>query len=198
MTVMARRYAILGPCGCNLFQFQPPELSTFIRHSRLDRSPAAATAIVIRSVRRHFNDIFFPDDRPDHIPQIFGDHIAQAFTDQVAGIMNRKFNLPTGVPFRTDGESTLPNPFGIIFDDAFELKPVGYVKPLQSGPDSIKLMPSLRIEPDTAPEFIHGPGFGAHDAFPAAFIGQKHAVVFRSPSLTAVSPGRTDPMQNLP
>jgi hypothetical protein len=57
-----------------------------------------------------------------------------------------KILVPVGIDF----EFSLPDPLGIILNDAFDFKLMLDVEFFQSGPDCKKFVPSLGIEPDLA------------------------------------------------
>jgi hypothetical protein len=150
MTVVARRNAVIRLCRQNLVGFEAAVASTCFRVSGLEKSSAAAAAVIVRPVRLHVDEVFFTHHRFHRISQIFGHRIPKAFADQLAGILNRKFNFKILVPIGIDLEFSLSDPLGIILNDASDFKLVLDVEFFQSGPDCKKFVPSLGIEPDLA------------------------------------------------
>jgi hypothetical protein len=198
VAVVAWRNTVVRFGGENLIGFALSICASLIRITGLEESAAAAAAEIVRSIGIHIDIIFFSHNSFDDIAQIFGHRIAEGFTNQLARILNRKCDLTVLVPVGVDLEFTLPDPLGIILNDALDFKIVGDVEFFQSGPDCKKFVPSLGIEPDLALEIIHGFGLDFYNMFPGVIISKKHAVVFRRPSFGTVCPVSPCEMENLP
>jgi len=149
----------------------------------LQESAAATATIIVGSVGLHVNKVFLAHNRSDHKTQVLGNRIAQSFPDKLARVLHCELHFQIFVPVGIDFELALSDPLGIVFDDAFGFKVMLYVELFQSDPDCEKFMPSLGIEPDLAPEIIHGFGFGSHYFFPAVKILTEQAVVLSGPAL---------------
>jgi len=122
--------------GClDLLVFQFSILQTLILEPGLQKSAAAAAAVVIGSVGLHVDKIFFAHNGSDHKPKVFGNGIAIALSYDLAGILNREFDFQVLVPVGIDLQLAFTNPFGIIFIDVLNFKIVLEVKFFQSGPD---------------------------------------------------------------
>jgi hypothetical protein len=76
-----------------------------------------------------------PDDLFDHVAKVLGDRVAETLSDQLAGILDRELDLQVLVPVGVDLEFALPDPFGVVLDDAGDFEVVGNVEFFQSGPD---------------------------------------------------------------
>ena len=105
------------------------------RHSGLEKTAAAAAAVIVGFVGRHVDKILFAHNGFNHESQIIGNRIAKCFTHELAGILNREFHLQVLVPVGIDLQLSFPDPLGIILNDAFDFKIVGNVEFFQSGPD---------------------------------------------------------------
>jgi hypothetical protein len=101
----------------------------------LQKAAAAATAIIIGSVRVHLDKIFLAHDRLDGKSKIFGNGVPEAFAHDLARILNGKFNLQILVPVGIDLQFSFPNPLRIVFVNVFHLKIVGNVEFFQSCQD---------------------------------------------------------------
>ena len=135
VAIVARGNAIRGACRQNLIRFEFAKGPALFGQSGLQEATAAATAIIVRSVGYHINKILFSDDRFDYISQIFGNRIAKRLAYNLTGILHGKFNLEVLVPVGIDLESSLPDPFGIVFIDVFDDKVVLDVELFQSCQD---------------------------------------------------------------
>ena len=198
MAVVAGRDAV-SRLGCqDLICFAFAVGAPFIRKTGLQEPAAAAAAEIVGFVGIHLDKIFFTHHGLDHIAQVFGHGVAESFSNQLAGVLNGKLDLTVLVPVGIDLEFAFPDPLGIILNDAFDFKIIVEFEFFQSGPDCEKFVPSLRIEPDLAPQVFHGFLFDLHDVFPVFVVGHEHAVVFRGPAFGAVGPVRTHQVQNLP
>ena len=154
----------------------------------LQEPAAAAAAVVVRPVGAHVDKIFFTDHRLDHIPQVLRHRVTERFTDQLAGVLDREFDLTVFVPFGTDFQLAFFDPLGIVLNDALDFEIEIEVELLRSGPDREQFVPSLGVEPDLAAQVLHRFLLDLHDVLPVFVIGHEHAVVFRRPTLGAVSP----------
>lgn len=132
---MARGNAIVGTGVVDLLKFQPSICAPGFRKSGLQKSAATAAAEIIGPVRRHVDKIVFPDAGFDHKPQIFGDRVPQGLAYQLAGILDSEGDPQLFVPVRVEFELSLPDPFGIILDDTFDLEIVWYLEFIQPDPD---------------------------------------------------------------
>jgi len=150
MAVMARCNAVIRLCCQDLVCFEFPVVTPRIRIPGLEKSAAAAAAIVVRPVGVHFDEIFFTHHRLHGISQILGHRVPKGFANQLTGILNRKFDFQVFVPVGVDLQLPFFDPLGIILDDASDLKLVLDIEFFQSGPDCKKFVPSLGIEPDLA------------------------------------------------
>jgi hypothetical protein len=188
VAVMTGRNAIIRFCSHYLLKFAFAVLAPGFGKSGLKESPAAATAVVVRLVGSHLYKIFLAHNRFNNIPQVICHGIAQTLTNQLARVLYGKFYSAIFVPVGIDFEFSFPDPLGIILNNALALEIVLDIEFFQPDPDCKKFVPSLRVEPDLALEIIHCFGFDRYNMFPTLIIRQKHAVVFRRPSLGAISP----------
>jgi len=135
MTVVTGRYTVVRLCCQNLVRLEFPVAAPLFRISGLEKSAAAAAAIIVRPVGMHVDEIFFAHHRPHRIPQIFGHRIPKGLAYQLAGILYGKFDFKILVPVGIDLQLSFPNPLGIILNDALDFKIVLDVEFFQSGPD---------------------------------------------------------------
>ena len=135
MAIMTRGNGVRCSCGHNLVIFYLAEGPALIRPSILQKSTAAAAAVVVGAVGRHVDEIFLSDNRLGHVSQILCHRISQALAHQLAGILYRKLDPQILIPIRVDLESTLSDPFGIEFDDSDDFEIVLDPEFCQSGPD---------------------------------------------------------------
>lgn len=135
MAVVAAGDAIVCTGFHNLIIFQPSVGAALIGVTRLQEASAAAAAVVVGFVGRHFNDIFFSHYRFDDISQIICDDVTIAFANDLAGVLNGKFDFPVLVPFRADFEPSLPYPFGIVGVDGSNFEFMIDIVFFQSSPD---------------------------------------------------------------
>lgn len=103
--------------------------------SCLEKSAAAAAAIVVGAVGYHIDKIFFPYNGSNNITQVFSNGVSIAFPDDLTGILDREFNLQILVPVGVDRKFSLTDPFGIIFINIFYFKIVFNVVFFQSCQD---------------------------------------------------------------
>ena len=188
MAVVTWCNAVIGFCRQNLVGFELAVSPAFFRISSLEKSTAAATAIIVRPVRVHFNKIFFTHHCFHRVPQIFCHRIPKGLSHQLAGVLNREFDFQVLVPVGIDLQLSFPDPLGIILNDTLDLKVVLDVEFFQSEPDCKQLVPSLGIEPDLGFEIIYGFGLDSYNFLPVFIVGQKQAVIFRRPSFCSVCP----------
>ena len=135
MAVMAAGDTVIRAGSFYLFILQPAEFQTMFFHAGLEETAAAATAIIVGPVGRHIYKVFFPDDRFDHISQIFGNGLPKGLAHDLAGILHGKFNLQILVPIGVYLEPSLANPFGIVFIDVLDDKVMLDVEFFQSCQD---------------------------------------------------------------
>ena len=164
----------------------------------MQKSAAAAAAVVVGAVGGHINEILFAHHRFDHIPQVLRHRISEALAHQLTGVLHGEFDAQILVPVGIDLQFALPDPLGVVLDDAFDFKVVVDFVFLQSDPDCEQFVPSFGIEPDLAPEIFDGFGLGAHNFLPVFIIRHEHTVVFCCPSCTGVGPVCTHNIKNLP
>jgi hypothetical protein len=188
VTVMARRNTVIRSCCHYLLKFASAVFASGFGKSRLKESPPSATAVVVRLVGSHLYKIFHAHNCFNNITKVVCHRVAQTLSNQLAWVLYRKFYFQIFVPVGIDFEFSFPDPLGIILNNALALKIVLDVEFFQPDPDCKKFVPSLRVEPDLALEIIHCFGLDFYNMLPTLVIRQKHAVVFRRPSLGAVSP----------
>ena len=93
MAVMATGDTVVSP-GCHdLVEFHLAIGSALFRIPGLEESAATTAAIIIRFIRRHFDDVFLADHRFDNEPQIVGNRVTKALTHDLAGILDGEFDL---------------------------------------------------------------------------------------------------------
>ena len=102
MAIVARCNAVIRLCCQNLVCFEFAVATTRLRISGLEKPSAAATAVVVRPVRVHFDKIFFTHHRFHRIPQIFSHRIPKSLSHQLAGILYREFDFQILVPVGID------------------------------------------------------------------------------------------------
>ena len=93
-------------------------------HTRLKKTTTAAATIIIGPVGHHIYKIFFPDDRFDHISQIFGNGVTKRLAYDLAGVLHGKFNFQILIPVGIDFQPAFPDPFGVVFINVFDDKVV--------------------------------------------------------------------------
>jgi hypothetical protein len=188
VAVMARRNTVIRSCNHYLLIFAFAVFASGFGKSGLKESSAAATAVVVRLVGRHVYKIFLAHNSLNNIPKFLCHRVAQTLSNQLAWVLYRKFYFQIFVPIGINFQFSFPDPLGIILDNALALKIVLDVEFFQPDPDCKKFVTSFRVEPDLGLEIIHCFGFDPYNMLPTFVICQKHAVVFRRPSLGAVSP----------
>ena len=135
MTIMAAGDTIIRTGFLYLFVFETAKFQTLLFHSGLEEAAAAAATIVIGPVGRHVYKVFFPDDRFDHIAQIFSNGVPKGLAHNLAGVLDGKLNFQILVPIGIDLELSLADPFGIVFIDVLDDKVVLDVEFFQSCQD---------------------------------------------------------------
>jgi hypothetical protein len=135
MAIMAAGNTVSRAGFLYLFILQPAEFQTLIFHAGLEETAAAAAAIIVGPVGGHIYKVFFPDDRFDHIAQIFGDRFPKCLAHDLTGILDGKFNFQILVPIGIYLELSLADPFGIVFIDVLDDKVMLDVEFFQSCQD---------------------------------------------------------------
>lgn len=182
----------------NLTKFQFPVFPTCVGITRLQKAPSPTATEIVGSIGLHVDKVFLSHNAFDHKTKIFCNGIAKGFSNQLTRILNRKFYFEISIPVGTDFEFSLPDPSGIIFDNAFCFEIVSNIEFFESDPDCKKLMPSLCVEPYLASKIIHGFSLKSYNLFPFFQVGTEQAIVFRRPSFGTISPIGPDRMQNFP
>ena len=101
----------------------------------MQKTAATAAAVVVGPVGVHVDKVFFTHDGFDDKTQVFGDWIAIGFANDLTRVLNRKLNFEIFVPIGVDVELALPDPFGVVFVDVFDLEFVGNIEFFQSCQD---------------------------------------------------------------
>lgn len=100
------------------------------------KEAAAATAtVIVRLVRGHLNNIFFPNHRLNDKAQIVGNDIAEPFSDDLAGVLDGEFYFSLAIPIGAYFKASFPDPFSVIGIDGSDFKFVIDIEFFQSGPD---------------------------------------------------------------
>ena len=102
MAVMAAGDTVIRTGRLYLLVLQPAEFQTLFFHTGLQKTAAAAAAIVVGPVGDHIDKIFFADDRLDHVSQIFGNRIPKSLAHDLTGVLDGKFNFEVLVPVGID------------------------------------------------------------------------------------------------
>ena len=135
MAVMAAGDTVVRAGGLYLLILQPAEFQTLFFHAGLEETAAAAATIIVGPVGHHIDEIFFSNDRFDHVSQVFGNGIAKSLANDLAGVLDGKFNFQVLVPVGVDLEPSFPDPFGIVFIDVLDDKVVLDLELFQSCQD---------------------------------------------------------------
>ena len=135
VAVVASGNAVIRTGCFDLSIFNAPVLQSFFFESGLQKTAAAAAAIIVGSVGLHVDKIFFAHNGFYYKPKIFRDWIAVTFSDNLAGILNGEFNLQVFVPVGVDLEFAFTDPFCVIFVNVFNVKFMVDTIFFQSGPD---------------------------------------------------------------
>ncbi|RZB31229.1 MAG: hypothetical protein SRB2_04754 [Desulfobacteraceae bacterium Eth-SRB2] len=188
VAVMAGRNTVIRSCCHYLLKFPFAVFASGFGKSGLKEPSSAATAVVVRLVGSHFYKIFLAHNCFNNIPQVFCHRVAQTLANQLAWVLYSKFYFQVFVPVGINFQFSFPDPLGIILNNALDLKIVIDVEFFQPDPDCKKFVPSFRVEPNFVLKIIYSFGLDPNNMLPTLVIRQKHAVVFRCPSLGAVSP----------
>lgn len=135
MAVVAPGNAVVCACGFDLVVLDFTVLQAFLLEPGLQKSAAAAAAVVVGAVGLHVDEVFFAHHGFDHKPQVFCNGIPIAFAYDLAGVLDREFDLQVLVPVGVDFKFAFADPFGIILINIFDFKIVFQVEFFQSGPD---------------------------------------------------------------
>lgn len=98
MTVVTACNAVICPCSLNLCIFNFSIFKALVFKTGLQKTTAAAAAIVIGSIRLHIYKVFFPYNGFDDKSQILCNRVSIAFSDNLARILNCKFNFKIFIP----------------------------------------------------------------------------------------------------
>lgn len=91
VAVVAGGYDVVGP-GCqNLLDLEGSVFPALFGVACLKRAATTATAVVVRAVWVHVDEIFFTNNGFCYKAQVFGDGVAKAFAHELAGVLYRKF-----------------------------------------------------------------------------------------------------------
>ena len=90
MTVVAAGDTVIRTGLLDLLILQPAEFQPLFFHAGLQKTTAAAAAIIVGAVGNHVNKIFFANYRFDHISQVFGNGIAKGLAHDLTGIVERQ------------------------------------------------------------------------------------------------------------
>jgi hypothetical protein len=135
MAIVAAGNTVIRAGRLDLFILQPAELEPLFFHAGLEKTAAAAAAIIVGPVGNHVDKIFFADHRFDHVSQVFGNGVAKSLAHDLTGILDGKFNFQILVPVGIDLEPSFPDPFGIVFIDVLDDKVMLDVEFFQSCQD---------------------------------------------------------------
>jgi hypothetical protein len=135
MAVVAASDTVIRTGLFDLLILQPAEFQTLFFQAGLQKTAAAAAAIIVGPVGDHVNEIFFADDGFDHISQVFGNGIAKRLAHDLTGVLDGEFNLEVLVPVGIDLQPSFPDPFCIVFINVFDDKVVFDVELFQSCQD---------------------------------------------------------------
>ena len=135
MAIVAAGDTVICAGFLYLFVLQPAEFQTLFFHAGLQKTAAAAAAIIVGPVGDHINKIFFADDRFDHVSQVLGNGFAKSLAHDLTGVLDGKFNLEVLVPVGIDLELSFPDPLGIVFIDVLDDKVMLDVEFFQSCQD---------------------------------------------------------------
>ena len=188
MAVMARSDGILSARIYDLFGLYPAIFTAGIGKSRLQETAAAAATVIVRFVGRHVDEIFLADNLFHNVTEVIGHGVAKGLPDQLTGVLDGEGYFQVFIPIGIHRQSSFPDPFGIILNDAGYLKFVRNIEFFQSGPDCEEFVSSLRVEPYLAAQVVNSLCLDPDNMFPALVIGKKQAVIFRRPPLGTIGP----------
>jgi hypothetical protein len=135
MAIMTAGNTVIRTGFLDLLVLQPAKFQTLFFHAGLEKTAAAAAAIIVGSVGNHINKVLLSDDRFDHESQVFGNGISKALAHDLTGVLHGKFNLEVLVPVGVDLEFSFPDPLGIVFIDVLDDKVMLDVELFQSCQD---------------------------------------------------------------
>ena len=140
----------------------------------------------------HIDIVFCAYHGFDNKPKVLGDRVSQGLSHDLTGILHSKLDFQILVPIGVYLQLPFPDPFGVVFDDAFDFKVMLNVEFCQSDPDCEKFVPSLGIKPDFAAQIIHRLGLDPDNMLPSIKILAKQAVVLSRPTFRSVGPVGTN------
>jgi len=120
----------------------------------LQKTAAAAAAVVIRFIWGHINEVLFPHQGRYNKPQIVSNGVSKTLAYDLTRILDRKLDLQILVPIRIDLEFPFSDPLGVVLVNTGNFKLVFDVEFFQSGPNRKCDVASFRIEKDLASQFI--------------------------------------------
>ena len=135
MAIVAGGNAIVGAGGLNLIVLQLSVCQACILITRLEKSAAAAAAIIVRSIGKHLDEVFLTHHRFYYEPEIFCNGISECFPYDLAWILNRELDLEILIPVRVDLQLSFPDPFGVVLINVFDFKGMLDVEFFQSCQD---------------------------------------------------------------
>ena len=135
MAIMAAGNTIIRAGFLDLLVLDSAEFQTLFFEAGLEKSPSPAAAIIVGSVGRHIDKIFFPNDGFNHVSQVFGNRITITLAHNLTGVLDGEFNFQILVPVGIDLELSCADPFGIVFIDVLDDKVMLDVKFFQSCQD---------------------------------------------------------------
>lgn len=135
MTVVTAGNAVIGPGLDDLVELDLAVGPPLLGIARLQEAAATATAVVVRLVRRHLDDVFLADYRFDDKAEIIGNRIAKALADNLAGILDGEGDAKIFIPVGVNFQPPLANPLGVILVDGSNFEVVLDIEFFQSGPD---------------------------------------------------------------
>ncbi len=98
MTVVATGYTVICTGFHDLLKFEFSVVPSLFRKAGLEKATTTATAVVVRLIGRHFNDVFLSNDLFYDIAQIFSNGIAVAFANYLARVLNGKLDFAVFIP----------------------------------------------------------------------------------------------------
>ena len=82
----------------DLLMLESAIIKTGIFVAVLEKSAAAATAVVIRSVRNHIDNVFFTHYGFDDKAELFGQRVTETFPHMITGVLYGKLHFQIFVP----------------------------------------------------------------------------------------------------
>ncbi len=135
VAVMASGDTIAGLGVLNLAILEATVLQALILETGLEKTAAAAAAIIVGTVRNHVYEVFLAHKSFHHKAQVFGNGVAKGFTHDLTWVLSGELNLQVLVPIGIDLELALANPFGVVFINIFNFKVMLDVEFFQSCQD---------------------------------------------------------------